>query len=154
MQIQLLTVGKSNFSFIKEGVLEFESRIKHYYKFKIIELPSVKENDIRQLKKKEAVIITKSIPSGSIIVLLDEKGKSMRSVAFAQQMQKWMNRSPKNIIFIVGGAYGFDDSIKELAHEKLSLSSMTFSHQLIRLIFVEQLFRACTILKGEKYHNE
>jgi len=149
-------MGFTNQAFVAEGVKEFEERIKKYCPYERIELPVVKisaESSPAELKKKEAVILLKQISEGDYLVLLDENGKGYNSVQFASQLQKMMNRGVKNICFIIGGAYGFDETVYQRANEKIALSAMTFSHQLVRVIFTEQLYRALTILKGEKYHH-
>ncbi len=153
MDIQLWMISKTTMPFVKEGVEVFTKRIKRYYPFKLVVFPAVKSKSAKQSKKLEAENILAKVPTHSCLVLLDEKGKSMDSIAFANCVQTYLNQSKKHLIFVVGGAYGFDDSIKQKANQLISLSDMTFSHQLIRLIFCEQLYRACTILRGEKYHN-
>ncbi len=153
MKIHLWSIGKTSFSFVKGGVDTFAKRVNHYYTFEYQEFPSFKEKDVNRLKQKEAEFLINKIPDSSYVILLDENGLSYDSVTFSKQMEQWLNQSKKNIIFIVGGAYGFHDAIKAKANKKISLSKMTFSHQLIRLVFMEQLYRCCTILRGEKYHN-
>ena len=149
-------MGITNQAFVAEGVKEFEGRIKKYVSYERIELPVVKispETSPFELKKKEAIILLKQISDGDYLVLLDENGKIYNSVEFASQLQKMMNRGVKNICFMIGGAYGFDQSVYDRADSKIALSAMTFSHQLVRVIFAEQLYRGLSILKGEKYHH-
>lgn len=157
MKIQLIQVGKTEDSYLNEGIEKYLKRIKHYISFEIITIPSLKKSKNfkpKDFKSKEAIHILKKLTKDSFVVLLDEKGKSLKSIELAEFIQKRMNLGNKVIVFVIGGAYGFDASIYNRANYKLSLSSMTFSHQLIRLIFCEQLYRAFTILKNEPYHNE
>ncbi len=157
MQIIFLQVGKTSKSYIAEGIADFSNRIKNYVKFdnKVVVLPKNKMGFTPELKKKEeAKLIKAQLEKSDFLVLLDENGKSLRSLKFADWIQHHLNISTKRIVFVVGGAYGFDAEILALSHMKLSLSTMTFSHQLIRIIFLEQLYRSFTILRNEKYHNE
>lgn len=157
MKIELWYIGKTAFPFIKEGIDEFSKRIGRYNSFSERCIPDVKSGKKvppAKIKKAEADKILNQLKSDDLLVLLDEKGKTYRSIQFANQLSKWMMLSKKRIIFLIGGAWGFDQEVYDRADYKLSLSEMTFSHQLIRLIFVEQLYRAFTILKNEKYHNE
>ena len=149
-------MGSTSQGFVAEGVKEFEERIKKYCSYERIELPGVKTSSDTapsDLKKKESIVLLKQLSEGDYLVLLDENGKTYHSVDFARQLQKMMNRGVKNICFMIGGAYGFDETVYKRANEKIALSSLTFSHQLVRVIFTEQLYRALTILKGEKYHH-
>ncbi len=157
MQVIFLVNGKTEMPFIEEGCKTFEDRIKRYLPFQTRVIPALKNTknlspDIQ--KNQEASLILKSLLPMDFVVLLDEKGDEFRSAAFAEFIQKQMNKGIKRLVFVVGGPYGFDQSIYQRANAQLSLSQMTFSHQLIRLIFMEQLYRALTILKGEPYHNE
>lgn len=157
MKISLLVIGKTNFLFVKEGLEMYASRMKHYVKFEFVELPDVKAAKnlpTDELKKKEAEQFLKKIPVDAHLVLLDENGKQYNSRQFAGEIQKWMNQSSKDIVFVIGGAFGFAAAMYERAQVKVSLSAMTFSHQLIRLIFAEQLYRAFTIIHQEPYHND
>lgn len=150
-------IGKTAFSFVKEGVAEFSKRINRYTGFSEVCIPDVKSGKNHPptlIKKTEANKILSILKSDDLLILLDEKGKTYRSIEFAKQLNKWQLNSKKRIIFLIGGAWGFDESIYKRADAKLSLSDMTFSHQLIRLIFIEQLYRGFTILNNEKYHNE
>lgn len=156
MKITFLQVGKTHFDFVESGVAVFEKRLKHYCRFDapFILLPSkLKSLPADELKEAESAMILKKINPQDIVILLDEKGSRFTSVAFAKFLQKqFLHHS--HLVFIVGGAFGFHKSIYERANHQLSLSDMTFSHQLIRLVFMEQLYRAFTIIKGEPYHNE
>jgi len=157
MKIKLLAVGQTNMSFVEQGFNEFEKRLKHYTDFEPLVISNPKNSgklEVQELKKKESENILVKIQASDFVVLLDEKGIQFTSVEFATFIQKRMNSGMKNLVFVIGGAYGFSEDMYERANAKLSLSKMTFSHQLIRLIFVEQLYRAFTILRNEKYHNE
>ncbi|MBN2348441.1 MAG: 23S rRNA (pseudouridine(1915)-N(3))-methyltransferase RlmH [Bacteroidales bacterium] len=157
MKITLINIGKTNEQFLSEGISKYEKRIQHYISFEIIylfEKKNAKARDEKEQKDLEGKQIIKYIEKGDYIILLDEHGKQYSSVDFAGAVQHQLNKGIKNLVFIIGGAFGFSDEIYRLAHEKISLSLMTFSHQLVRLIFVEQLYRAFTILKGEPYHHK
>ena len=156
MKIELWAIGNTNEKYLLEGISIFEKRLKHYCKFEMVTIKDVKEKklDSNTLKKKEGELILKKLENSDLLILLDEKGKQFTSVQYAQQLQKWMNQSPKRIIFLIGGAFGFDEAIYKRANQKMSFSNMTFSHQMIRLFFVEQLYRGYTILNNEPYHNE
>ncbi len=157
MKITLLTVGKTTFPFVKEGCDIFIRRIRHYTTFEYIEIPELKNTSSLskdQIKEKEGELILKQIKNTDKVVLLDEKGKQFKSVEWAKEIEKEGISGTKSIVFIVGGAYGFAPSVYDRADSKLSLSAMTFSHQIIRLFFIEQIYRAFTIIKGEPYHNE
>ncbi len=157
MKIQLIVVGKTVQNFVQQGFDEFSGRLKHYLSFEtetIPELKNTKNLSFEQQKEKEGELLLKYFQPGDYIVLLDEKGKEMSSVQFAAFLEKKMHVISKRLVFVIGGPYGFSPKIYETAHDKISLSKMTFSHQLIRLIFVEQLYRAMTILNHEPYHHE
>lgn len=157
MKLLLLVIGKTTDSHVKALIDDYSSRLSHYVPFAIEVIPelrSTKALTAEQQKATEAELIRKQLQSGDHIVLLDEHGSERRSVEFASWLQKRMNTGARRMVFIVGGPYGFDPSIHSLANEEISLSQMTFSHQLIRLLFVEQLYRAQTILRGEPYHHE
>lgn len=135
----------------------YEGRLKHYAKFETVVVPDVKGGGKLApgpLKEAEAAAFEKFFQPGDAIVLLDENGKSYDSRGFAGQLQKWMNAGPKRLVFVVGGAFGFAPATYERAQAKLSMSPMTTSHQLIRVVFLEQLYRAFTILNNEPYHND
>ncbi len=156
MKIQLLLSGKTRFPFIREGIEEYRRRLVHYTDFQIRELPDLKNAgswpEIK-VKEEEAKIILKAIDNRDYVVLLDEGGKYLDSLAFAGLLEKQQYGSFRTMLFVVGGPYGFTGEVYQRADLKLSLSKMTFSHQLVRLIFLEQLYRAYTIIRGEPYHH-
>jgi len=157
MKISLFVIGKTNFAFVKDGIAVYTKRLKRYVNFEMVELPDVKgakNMSPDELKKREAEILEKKIKSGDFVVLLDEKGKEFNSREFASFIQNKSLQSTKHLIFIVGGAYGFSEQMYQRANSKISLSKMTFSHQIIRVIFMEQFYRAFTIINGEPYHND
>lgn len=157
MKITLLTVGKTTFPFVKEGCDIFIKRIKHYTTFESIEIPELKNTSSlskEQIKEREGELIMKHLKGTDKVILLDERGKTLSSMEWSGEIEREMISGTKAIVFIVGGAYGFSDAVYKRADSKLSLSKMTFSHQIIRLFFIEQLYRAFTIIKGEPYHNE
>jgi 23S rRNA (pseudouridine1915-N3)-methyltransferase len=157
MKITFLTVGKTEDTYLKEGIDKYVKRLKHYTKLVIIELDELKNTKAltsEQQKTKEAELILKKILPLDHVVLLDENGMNLSSRQFAGYLEKKALSSVPNIVFVVGGPYGFDRTVYERANDKLSLSAMTFSHQMIRLFFIEQLYRAFTIIKGEPYHHE
>jgi 23S rRNA (pseudouridine1915-N3)-methyltransferase len=157
MKITFLTVGKTEDAYLKEGIDKYVKRLKHYTKLVIIELDELKNTKAltsEQQKTKEAELILKKILPLDHVVLLDENGMNLSSRQFAGYLEKKALSSVPNIVFVVGGPYGFDRTVYERANDKLSLSAMTFSHQMIRLFFIEQLYRAFTIIKGEPYHHE
>jgi len=157
MKITFLTVGKTEDAYLKEGIDKYVKRLKHYTKLIIVEIDELKNTKAltpQQQKAKEAELILKKILPLDHVILLDEKGAELSSIQFAAYFEKKALGSANNLVFVVGGPYGFDPSVYERANEKLSLSSMTFSHQMIRLFFVEQLYRAFTIIKGEPYHHQ
>ena len=156
MNIRLINIGKTTVPYLIDGELDYMRRLQHYLKFERLDLKefkSVKNQSKEVLKKKEAELILKQLNPKDIVVLLDEKGKEMGSEHFSVWLEKKQMIGPKQIIFITGGAYGFDESVYRRADEIISISKMTFSHQMIRLLFLEQLYRAKTILNGEKYHH-
>lgn len=155
MNIQLITLGKTNQTFVQEGVDIYQKRINKYYNFRIdcITTKKIKSTKTQEVKKEEAKLLTPQFAKGGFSILLDEKGKSIHSEDFAKSLEKWMSSGFTPIQFFVGGAFGFDASIYEKANFKLALSPMTFSHQLIRLIFAEQLYRAVSIIHRLPYHN-
>lgn len=157
MKITLLSIGKTEESYLKDGIDKYLSRLKHYIKFEVTEIPELKNTKAlseQQQKVKEAELIFKNTATTDHIVLLDENGQELTSVAFAQLLNKKMTASVQNLVFVIGGPYGFDESVYKRANGKVSLSQMTFSHQMVRLFFVEQVYRAFTILKGEPYHHQ
>jgi 23S rRNA (pseudouridine1915-N3)-methyltransferase len=155
MKFELWWIGKTNEKYLNTGIDIFAKRIKNYYHFQMVELKDVKSvANPNILMRKESETILKRIDHRDFLILLDEKGQSYSSLTFANMIEKLLHRSNfKKIVFLIAGAYGANDSLKERANLQLSLSELTFSHQMIRLIFLEQLYRACTIIKNEKYHN-
>ncbi|MGB3131423.1 MAG: 23S rRNA (pseudouridine(1915)-N(3))-methyltransferase RlmH [Saprospiraceae bacterium] len=156
MKIELIVIGKTNFSFIEEGIMEYKSRINHFINFEIIVLPDVKQKlPIAKLKEKESEVLLNYIQSKDMeLYLLDDKGKEYTSIDFSLIIQDKVNIVRKDLAFIIGGAYGFSQVVYKTIPNKISFSRFTFSHQLIRLIFVEQLYRAFTIIKNLPYHHE
>ena len=156
MKITLLSVGKTSNSEIEALVRGYERRLKHYVNFElnILEIPAkMKRKTEEEQKQAEGELILNTIRHTSPLFLLDEKGKSLSSMAFSSFLQTEMNRGPKELVFCIGGAFGFSDAVYQKATKQISLSQMTFTHQMIRLFFTEQLYRAFTILRGEKYHH-
>jgi 23S rRNA (pseudouridine1915-N3)-methyltransferase len=157
MIITILVIGKTTEEFVQLGFKVYFDRLKHYLGVKYIELPELKDKKNLspiQIKDKEALSILSSIPKSATIVLLDEHGVSKSSIEFANLLQKQMNSGIKELIFIIGGAFGVSELIKKQADLCISFSKMTFTHQFIRVILAEQLYRAMTILKNEPYHND
>jgi 23S rRNA (pseudouridine1915-N3)-methyltransferase len=157
MRITLLVVGKTEDKYLIEGMEKYLNRLKHYIGFNLIVLPELKNTKSlteAQQKSKEAEMILKQVSNSDVVVLLDERGKKYTSVSFSNYLNKQMIGSVQHLVFVIGGPYGFDDSIYKRANSSLSLSDMTFSHQMVRLFFIEQLYRAFSILKGEPYHHE
>ena len=155
MNIELITIGKTEEKYLIEGIAGYVKRLKHYTNFSLEEVPALKVSQLEfsKQKEKESDILLSKIADSDFLVLLDENGKMHDSVEFSSFVQAQMNSGRKRIVFIVGGPFGFSETIYKRANYKLSLSKMTFSHQMVRLFFVEQLYRAMTILKGEKYHH-
>ena len=157
MKIVLITIGKTNEKYLIEGISDYQKRLKHYTNFERIEIANIKNAknfSESELMKNEGELILKQIQNSDHLVLLDDKGKDFTSQKFAQKLQQWMLSGKKRLVFVVGGAYGFSDEIYKRGNEKLSLSKMTFSHQMVRLFFVEQIYRGYTILNNEPYHHE
>lgn len=157
MKITLILNGKTEDDYIIKGYLTYEQRLKHYIPFETIVIPALKNTkalSIEQQKQKEGELILKSIQNSDKLILLDENGKEYNSVGFSEFIQKQMNSGIKNLVLVVGGPYGFSEEVYKRADGKIALSKMTFSHQMVRLFFVEQLYRAMTILKNEPYHHQ
>ena len=157
VKVKLSVIGKTKSEFLIEGENEYVKRQKHYCKFSELIIPDVKNTgklSKKKLKEKEGNLILESIKNNDYVVLLDDKGLTLSSTEFAEFFNKKMVSSTNELVFIVGGAFGFSESVYKRVNTKLSLSKMTFSHQMVRMIFKEQLYRAFTILKGEKYHHE
>lgn len=156
MKLILLTVGKTDVPWVRAGLDLYISRLQHYVRFELKEIPELKgaaSLSEEQIKTREGALILKEAGDAEII-LLDEHGREFRSIEFAKEIQNRLNRGGKDICFVVGGAYGFSPEVYAKASGKISLSKMTFSHQMVRAIFAEQLYRAFTIIKGEPYHHE
>ena len=157
MKIILLTVGKTDINWVREGLETYASRLSHYAPFCLTEIPELKNTSAltkEQIKVKEGELILKNIKSSDRVILLDERGKEYRSVEFADEIRRMTAGGGKDIVFVIGGAYGFSEDVYARSNGKMSLSRMTFSHQMVRTIFTEQLYRAFTIIKGEPYHHE
>ncbi|MDD7084036.1 MAG: 23S rRNA (pseudouridine(1915)-N(3))-methyltransferase RlmH [Bacteroidales bacterium] len=156
MKITLLTVGKTDVRWVREGLELYVSRLSHYVRFSLKEIPELKNVSAftkEQIKEKEGDLILSSLAPGDFVVLLDERGRKYRSVEFADFIRERLNRGA-DMVFVVGGAYGFSQKVYSRADSMMSLSDMTFSHQMVRTIFAEQLYRAFTIIRGEPYHHE
>ncbi|HRE73113.1 MAG TPA: 23S rRNA (pseudouridine(1915)-N(3))-methyltransferase RlmH [Flavobacteriales bacterium] len=153
MRIKLITMGLTGTGYLSEGLEDYEKRLKRYTSFERtdVPLPRSGKNDPRE---QEGELLLSKVESGDVVVLLDENGKEFNSVEFSDFIQKRMNAGTKRLVFIIGGAYGFSDSVRKRADHELSLSRMTLTHQMVRLFFTEQLYRAFTIIKGEKYHHQ
>lgn len=157
MKIVLLVIGKTDKKYFLEAIADYEKRLSHYCRFEVKIIPDIKSTKSMtqqiQIQKEGEQII--SMVRGSLeIILLDDKGKEYTSVDFARFLEKKMISGQKDLVFVIGGPYGFSDEVMAVASAKLSLSRLTFSHQLVRLVFMEQLYRAMTIIKGEPYHHE
>ena len=156
MKITLLTVGKTDVRWVREGLELYASRLSHYIKFSIREIPELKNVSAftrEQIKEKEGDLILAALAADDFVILLDERGRKYRSVEFAEFVRDRLNRGA-DMVFVVGGAYGFSQRVYSRAGSMMSLSDMTFSHQMVRTIFAEQLYRAFTIIRGEPYHHE
>ena len=156
MKLTLLVVGKTVGTELPKMIDTYVQRLKHYIPFDIQVIPDLKNTKSlseSQQKQQEGEAILRAV-EGCYVVLLDEHGKEYRSLTFASQLQSWLNTSTRGLTFVIGGPYGFSEAVYQRADAKISLSQMTFSHQMIRLLFVEQLYRAMTILRGEPYHHE
>ncbi|MEM9823620.1 MAG: 23S rRNA (pseudouridine(1915)-N(3))-methyltransferase RlmH [Bacteroidota bacterium] len=156
MKIEFWYIGKTNEAYLREGMQIYENRLKHYLPYQSVMIPDLKKTKnltSQQIKQKEGEALLNKINADDFLVLLDEKGKSYTSETFATFIERSLLRFNKRIIFQVGGAFGFSEAIYQRANAKIQLSSMTFSHQMVRLFFLEQLYRGMTILKNEPYHN-
>lgn len=157
MKFSLLVVGKTATGYLKQGIDEYVNRLSHYISFDIqyiADAKNTKKLTEAQQKQVEGESILQRFEASDYVVLLDEHGKEYTSMEFSTYVQKRMSSGARRIVFVVGGPYGFSDDVYKRANDKLSLSKMTFSHEMIRLIFTEQLYRACTILNHEPYHHE
>ena len=156
MKTVLLQVGKTVNKHFIAGIDDYAERISHYMPFEIVTIPELRNTknlSEEQQKTTEGDLIIRQIQPSDTVVLLDEHGKELRSVDYARWLEQ-KQQTARRLVFVIGGPYGFSEAVYARANEKLSLSKMTFSHQMVRLIFTEQLYRACTIIKGEPYHHE
>ncbi|MDB4036506.1 23S rRNA (pseudouridine(1915)-N(3))-methyltransferase RlmH [Polaribacter sp.] len=157
MKIKLLAIGKTDNKHLIQLIEEYQNRLKHYIKFELEIIPDIKNvknlSEIQQ-KDKEGELILLKLQNTDQLVLLDDKGKDFSSIQFSQYLQKKMNSGIKQLVLVIGGPYGFSDTVYKKSNGKIALSKMTFSHQMIRLFIVEQLYRGFTILKNEPYHHE
>lgn len=157
MKVKLICIGKTGKKFLEDGENEYMQRVKHYVQIERVEIPDLKNArklTFEQIKQMEGKEILSKLGSGEQLILLDERGSLLSSVEFSNFVQQRFNAGGKALVFVIGGAYGFSPEVYVAAQGKISLSKMTFSHQMIRMIFFEQLYRAMTILKGEPYHHE
>lgn len=156
MKTGLILIGKTNDKHFQAGIDDYTSRIGHYMPFAITVIPELKNTKAlseAQQKEREGEMVLAKLQPSDHVVLLDEHGKEFRSMEFARWIEQ-KNASVRRLVFVIGGPYGFSDAMYQRANEKISLSKMTFSHQMVRLVFTEQIYRACTIIKGEPYHHE
>lgn len=156
MKSILILVGKTTNKHFAAGIKDYTERIAHYMPFEIITIPEIKNTknlSEEQQKEREGELILKQLQTSDTLVLLDEHGAELRSIELAQWLEKRQQTS-RRLVFVIGGPYGFSPDVYQRANDKLSLSRLTFSHQMVRLVFTEQLYRACTIIKGEPYHHE
>jgi 23S rRNA (pseudouridine1915-N3)-methyltransferase len=156
LTIRLIAIGKTDSKNLQVLIEDYKKRLKHYVKFQLEILPDIKNtkhlSEIQQ-KEKEGDLILSKIENSEVLILLDENGKQMDSLAFSKYLQKHMNSGIKSLVFVIGGPYGFSEAVYNRANGKLGLSKMTFSHQMVRLFFIEQLYRGFTILRNEPYHH-
>lgn len=157
MNIKLLAIGKTDNKNLQQLIDDYMKRLSFYIKFELELIPDIKNarnlSEAQQKEKEGELILSKLSPTDQL-VLLDENGKNFSSVGFSEELQKKMNSGIKTLVFVIGGPYGFSDAVYAKAQGKVSLSAMTFSHQMVRLFFIEQVYRAFTILKGEPYHHQ
>ncbi|MEG3658172.1 23S rRNA (pseudouridine(1915)-N(3))-methyltransferase RlmH [Arenibacter palladensis] len=157
MTIKLLVLGKTDSTQLTQLIEEYQNRLKHYIKFELEIIPDIKNTknlSEKQQKEKEGEAILNKLNPTDLLILLDENGKQKTSVEFSEFLQKKMNSGLKQLVFVIGGPYGFSDAVYQKSQGKISLSKMTFSHQMVRLFMVEQLYRAFTILRNEPYHHQ
>ncbi len=157
MKITLLTMGRTDIPWVREGLQTYVSRLEHYVRFSLVEIPELKNVSalsLGNIKSREGELLLKNVKASDCLVLLDEHGRELRSLEFASELSDMLSHGGKDIVFAIGGAYGFSPDVYGRADRKLSLSRMTFSHQMVRTIFAEQLYRAFTIMRGEPYHHE
>jgi len=157
MNIKLIAIGKTDNKFLQSLIDDYTKRLSFYIKFDLDIIPDIKNvknlSESQQKEKEGELILSKIAPTDNLI-LLDENGKSFTSVGFSTELQKKMNAGIKTLVFVIGGPYGFSDTVYAKANGKISLSQMTFSHQMVRLFFIEQVYRGFTILKNEPYHHQ
>ncbi len=157
MNIKLIAIGKTDNKHLNSLIEEYTKRLSFYIKFDLEIIPDIKNaknlSEAQQKEKEGALILSKIAPT-DLLILLDDKGKSFSSMKFAEELQKRMNAGVKTLVYVIGGPYGFSEEVYKAAQGKVSLSQMTFSHQMIRLFFIEQLYRGFTILRNEPYHHE
>ena len=157
MNIRLLTVGKTDIPWVKEGLDLYVSQLSHYVPFRLEEIPQLKNvSALSQaaIREREGELVLKALKPSDEVILLDEHGREFRSLEFADYIGTRLSRGGRDLVFVIGGAYGFSEAVRSRADGSVSLSKMTFSHQMVRTIFAEQLYRAFTILKHEPYHHE
>ena len=157
MKIKLIVIGKTNEKYLKQGLVKYEDRLKHYAKYEMVVIPDVKKGkkENRQFQQEEeGRMILSKVSNSDHLVLLDERGKTFSSMNYAKHMEKKMVGGVSSIVYVIGGPFGFSKAVYDRCNDKLSLSAMTLSHQMIRLFFVEAIYRTFTIIRGEKYHNE
>ncbi|WP_273274241.1 23S rRNA (pseudouridine(1915)-N(3))-methyltransferase RlmH [Maribacter polysiphoniae] len=156
MTIKLLAIGKTDSASLQHLISDYEKRLRHYIKFELEIIPDLKNvknlSEVQQ-REKEGALILKKLNNTDVLILLDENGKQFDSVGFSNYLQKKMNSGIKQLVLVIGGPYGFSDAVYAKSQGKISLSKMTFSHQMVRLFVIEQLYRAFTILKNEPYHH-
>lgn len=156
MKVSLIAIAKTEEAYLQEGIGIYLKRLGRYLDMKLVEIPALKNAKSlteKEQKNREGDLILKQLGAGDMLILLDEKGKEYDSPGLAKFVQQQMNQSVKNLVFVIGGPYGFSEEVYARAQQKMALSKLTFSHQMVRLFFVEQLYRAMTILKGEPYHH-
>ena len=156
MKTELILVGKTTDKHFQAGINDYAERISHYMPFDIVTIPELKNTKSLsedQQKAMEGELILKQLQASDTLVLLDEHGKELRSIELAKWLEQ-KQQTARRLVFVIGGPYGFSEAVYKRANEQLSLSRLTFSHQMVRLVFIEQIYRACTIIKGEPYHHE
>lgn len=157
MKVKVLFTGKTTEAWIRQGLDIYAGRIRHYVSFEQIELPDLRQTaslSEEQVRAREGELILKALKPTDHLVLLDERGATFSSLDWARNLEQKAAHLPKDLVFVAGGPYGFSQAVQDRCQERLSLSRMTFSHQLVRLVFLEQLYRAFTIIRGEPYHHE
>ncbi|MCB0703702.1 MAG: 23S rRNA (pseudouridine(1915)-N(3))-methyltransferase RlmH [Saprospiraceae bacterium] len=157
MKMELWQIGKTAFPFLEAGIAEYEKRLKRYIPFELITIPDIRKGGklpMEQLMEKEGQAVLARLDTSDYLILLDEQGKQYRSIDFAQYLEALQHQSHRKVVLLIGGAYGFSGEVRHRANHLISLSKMTFSHQMVRLFILEQLYRAQTILRNEPYHHE